>query len=228
MDKELQKSVLDTAKLKIAMQVQEIDRLTAKLEEMTEWNEYLEKELEELQEYQEEAEKELEDLRRQNAKMENSLVNFTQIMREKNNAKQGLPGRKTHPGYVLLSCREIVEHYTVEKAEINEENEQVNVIYERKSDTAWETVLQTPFSISIPDYEAKERILQDIVDKVMDDYLEFVEQKHFGDFSKAEGCMSNTCYRWLLSQDVRKKLWKISLYTTEPLKVAWEVYPVEK
>jgi len=163
----------------------------------------------------------VEDLYQEQKALNSNLI---RIARERANADRGIPGKKNHPGYLVLSSAEYRER-----------------VYDKNMHdaltNAWRTSLQTPYDASIEYDAVRAQIQADLMDGVFsllgivviprrdmeDVVIDWYETDNAG-----RGHAVCGVFKMLFTADFRGGYWTVDLHTNLPPTVSVELRPEKR
>ena len=173
-------------------------------------------------------------------------TNLVRIMRERANQARGIRHKKNHDGYIVLGSRQWTEKYTEEVWDSEEHAEKYGngeyrshaikqgyLRLEKKMVNTWRSIIQTPYSASLPVEPVRARVKKEI-GKVSAD---IGEEYHIDETNKDnchdwqipdyEEC-ANMLYRAQYSANYKAGFWELTIYTTKSLRVPENRCPVKQ
>ena len=173
-------------------------------------------------------------------------VNLLRIMRERANQARGIRPKKNHDGYIVLGSRQWTEKYTEEVWDSEEHAEKYGngeyrshavkqgyLRLEKKIVNTWRSIIQTPYSASLPVEPVRARVKKEIGKVSADIGVEY----HIDETNKDncydwqipdyEEC-ANMLYRAQYSANYKTGFWELTIYTTKSLRVPENRCPVKQ
>ena len=173
-------------------------------------------------------------------------VNLLRIMRERANQARGIRPKKNHDGYIVLGSRQWTEKYTEEVWDSEEHAEKYgngeyrsNAIkqgylrLEKKMVNTWRSIIQTPYSASLPVEPVRARVKKEIGKVSADIGVEYhideanKDNCHDWQIPDYEEC-ANMLYRAQYSANYKAGFWELTIYTTKSLRVPENRCPVKQ
>lgn len=173
-------------------------------------------------------------------------VNLLRIMRERANQARGIRPKKNHDGYIVLGSRQWTEKYTEEVWDSEEHAEKYGngeyrshaikqgyLRLEKKMVNTWRSIIQTPYSASLPVEPVRARVKKEIGKVSADIGVEY----HIDETNK-DNCYNwqipdyeecaNMLYRAQYSANYKTGFWELTIYTTKSLRVPENRCPVKQ
>ena len=153
-------------------------------------------------------------------------VNLLRIMRERANQARGIRPKKNHDGYIVLGSRQWTEKYT-------EEVWDSDLRLEKKMVNTWRSIIQTPYSASLPVEPVRARVKKEIGKVSADIGVEYhideakKDNCHDWQIPDYEEC-ANMLYRAQYSANYKTGFWELTIYTTKSLRVPENRCPVKQ
>lgn len=164
-------------------------------------------------------------------------VNLLRIMRERANQARGIRPKKNHDGYIVLGSRQWTEKYTEEVWDSEEHAEKYGngeyrshaikqgyLRLEKKMVNTWRSIIQTPYSASLPVEPVRARVKKEIGKVSADIGVEYhideanKDNCHDWQIPDYEEC-ANMLYRAQYSANYKAGFWELTIYTTKSLRV---------
>lgn len=159
--------------------------------------------------------------------------NLKRIARERANAARNITPKKTHDGYLVLSCRQWTEHYLHKLSE--EEYAEKPVEFKRthsypcseyRTAQVWKSLLQTPYNSSLALSSIKTVIEEnDLWEQGILEELSCPRMNessingYYQKFTDQDGVEVNGLFRWNYIANFKSGFWEMELYTTQCLQV---------
>lgn len=173
-------------------------------------------------------------------------TNLVRIMRERANRARGIRPKKNHDGYIVLGSRQWTEKYMEEVWDSEEHAEKYGngeyrshavkhgyLRLEKKIVNTWRSIIQTPYSASLPIEPVRARVKKEIGKVSADIGVEY----HIDETNKDncydwqipdyEEC-ANMLYRAQYSANYKTGFWELTIYTTKSLRVPENRCPVKQ
>lgn len=173
-------------------------------------------------------------------------TNLVRIMRERANRARGIRPKKNHDGYIVLGSRQWTEKYMEEVWDSEEHAEKYGngeyhghaikqgyLRLEKKMVNTWRSIIQTPYSASLPVEPVRARVKKEIGKVSADIGVEY----HIDETNKDncydwqipdyEEC-ANMLYRAQYSANYKTGFWELTIYTTKSLRVPENRCPVKQ
>jgi len=173
-------------------------------------------------------------------------TNLVRIMRERANRARGIRPKKNHDGYIVLGSRQWTEKYMEEVWDSKEHAEKYGngeyrshavkhgyLRLEKKIVNTWRSIIQTPYSASLPIEPVRARVKKEIGKVSADIGVEY----HIDETNKDncydwqipdyEEC-ANMLYRAQYSANYKTGFWELTIYTTKSLRVPENRCPVKQ
>ena len=173
-------------------------------------------------------------------------TNLVRIMRERANQVRGIRPKKNHDGYIVLGSRQWTEKYMEEVWDSEEHAEKYGngeyrshaikqgyLRLEKKMVNTWRSIIQTPYSASLPVEPVRARVKKEIGKVSADIGVEY----HIDETNKDncydwqipdyEEC-ANVLYRAQYSANYKTGFWELTIYTTKSLRVPENRCPVKQ
>ena len=173
-------------------------------------------------------------------------VNLVRIMRERANQARGIRHKKNHDGYIVLGSRQWTEKYTEEVWDSEEHAEKYGngeyhghaikqgyLRLEKKMVNTWRSIIQTPYSASLPVEPVRARVKKEIGKVSADIGVEYhidetnKDNCHDWQIPDYEEC-ANVLYRAQYSANYKTGFWELTIYTTKSLRVPENRCPVKQ
>lgn len=173
-------------------------------------------------------------------------VNLLRIMRERANQARGIRPKKNHDGYIVLGSRQWTEKYTEEVWDSEEHAEKYGngeyrshaikqgyLRLEKKMVNTWRSIIQTPYSASLPVEPVRARVKKEIGKVSADIGVEYhideanKDNCHDWQIPDYEEC-ANMLYRAQYSANYKAGFWELTIYTTKSLRVPENRCPVKQ
>ena len=173
-------------------------------------------------------------------------VNLLRIMRERANQARGIRPKKNHDGYIVLGSRQWTEKYTEEVWDSEEHAEKYGngeyrshaikqgyLRLEKKMVNTWRSIIQTPYSASLPVEPVRARVKKEIGKVSADIGVEYhidetnKDNCHDWQIPDYEEC-ANVLYRAQYSANYKAGFWELTIYTTKSLRVPENRCPVKQ
>ena len=173
-------------------------------------------------------------------------VNLLRIMRERANQARGIRPKKNHDGYIVLGSRQWTEKYTEEVWDSEEHAEKYGngeyrshaikqgyLRLEKKMVNTWRSIIQTPYSASLPVEPVRARVKKEIGKVSADIGVEYhidetnKDNCHDWQIPDYEEC-ANVLYRAQYSANYKTGFWELTIYTTKSLRVPENRCPVKQ
>ena len=173
-------------------------------------------------------------------------VNLLRIMRERANQARGIRPKKNHDGYIVLGSRQWTEKYTEEVWDSEEHAEKYGngeyrshaikqgyLRLEKKMVNTWRSIIQTPYSASLPVEPVRARVKKEIGKVSADIGVEYhideanKDNCHDWQIPDYEEC-ANMLYRAQYSANYKTGFWELTIYTTKSLRVPENRCPVKQ
>ena len=173
-------------------------------------------------------------------------VNLVRIMRERANQARGIRHKKNHDGYIVLGSRQWTEKYTEEVWDSEEHAEKYGngeyrshaikqgyLRLEKKMVNTWRSIIQTPYSASLPVEPVRARVKKEIGKVSADIGVEYhideakKDNCHDWQIPDYEEC-ANMLYRAQYSANYKTGFWELTIYTTKSLRVPENRCPVKQ
>jgi hypothetical protein len=173
-------------------------------------------------------------------------VNLLRIMRERANQARGIRPKKNHDGYIVLGSRQWTEKYTEEVWDSEEHAEKYGngeyrshaikqgyLRLEKKMVNTWRSIIQTPYSASLPVEPVRARVKKEIGKVSADIGVEYhideanKDNCHDWQIRDYEEC-ANMLYRAQYSANYKTGFWELTIYTTKSLRVPENRCPVKQ
>ena len=173
-------------------------------------------------------------------------TNLVRIMRERANQARGIRPKKNHDGYIVLGSRQWTEKYMEEVWDSEEHAKkywngeyrshaikQGYLRLEKKMVNTWRSIMQMPYSASLPIEPVRARVKKEIGKVSADIGVEY----HIDETNKDtcydwqipdyEEC-ANVLYRAQYSANYKTGFWELTIYTTKSLRVPENRCPVKQ
>jgi hypothetical protein len=173
-------------------------------------------------------------------------TNLVRIMRERANQARGIRPKKNHDGYIVLGSRQWTEKYMEEVWDSEEHAEKYGngeyhghaikqgyLRLEKKMVNTWRSIIQTPYSASLPVEPVRARVKKEIGKVSADIGVEY----HIDETNK-DNCYNwqipdyeecaNMLYRAQYSANYKTGFWELTIYTTKSLRVPENRCPVKQ
>ena len=173
-------------------------------------------------------------------------TNLVRIMRERANQARGIRHKKNHDGYIVLGSRQWTEKYTEEVWDSEEHAEKYGngeyrshaikqgyLRLEKKMVNTWRSIIQTPYSASLPVEPVRARVKKEIGKVSADIGVEYhideanKDNCHDWQIPDYEEC-ANVLYRAQYSANYKTGFWELTIYTTKSLRVPENRCPVKQ
>lgn len=173
-------------------------------------------------------------------------TNLVRIMRERANQARGIRHKKNHDGYIVLGSRQWTEKYTEEVWDSEEHAEKYGngeyrshaikqgyLRLEKKMVNTWRSIIQTPYSASLPVEPVRARVKKEIGKVSADIGVEYhideanKDNCHDWQIPDYEEC-ANMLYRAQYSANYKAGFWELTIYTTKSLRVPENRCPVKQ
>ena len=173
-------------------------------------------------------------------------TNLVRIMRERANQARGIRHKKNHDGYIVLGSRQWTEKYTEEVWDSEEHAEKYGngeyrshaikqgyLRLEKKMVNTWRSIIQTPYSASLPVEPVRARVKKEIGKVSADIGVEYhideanKDNCHDWQIPDYEEC-ANMLYRAQYSANYKTGFWELTIYTTKSLRVPENRCPVKQ
>lgn len=173
-------------------------------------------------------------------------TNLVRIMRERANQARGIRPKKNHDGYIVLGSRQWTEKYTEEVWDSEEHAEKYGngeyrshaikqgyLRLEKKMVNTWRSIIQTPYSASLPVEPVRARVKKEIGKVSADIGVEYhideanKDNCHDWQIPDYEEC-ANMLYRAQYSANYKAGFWELTIYTTKSLRVPENRCPVKQ
>ena len=173
-------------------------------------------------------------------------TNLVRIMRERANRARGIRPKKNHDGYIVLGSRQWTEKYTEEVWDSEEHAEKYGngeyrshavkqgyLRLEKKMVNTWRSIIQTPYSASLPVEPVRARVKKEIGKVSADIGVEYhideanKDNCHDWQIPDYEEC-ANMLYRAQYSANYKAGFWELTIYTTKSLRVPENRCPVKQ
>ena len=173
-------------------------------------------------------------------------VNLLRIMRERANQARGIRPKKNHDGYIVLGSRQWTEKYMEEVWDSEEHAEKYGngkyrshaikqgyLRFEKKMVNTWRSIIQTPYSASLPVEPVRARVKKEIGKVSADIGVEYhidetnKDNCHDWQIPDYEEC-ANMLYRAQYSANYKAGFWELTIYTTKSLRVPENRCPVKQ
>lgn len=173
-------------------------------------------------------------------------VNLLRIMRERANQARGIRPKKNHDGYIVLGSRQWTEKYMEEVWDSEEHAEKYGngeyrshavkqgyLRLEKKMVNTWRSIIQTPYSASLPVEPVRARVKKEIGKVSADIGVEYhidetnKDNCHDWQIPDYEEC-ANMLYRAQYSANYKAGFWELTIYTTKSLRVPENRCPVKQ
>lgn len=173
-------------------------------------------------------------------------TNLVRIMRERANQARGIRPKKNHDGYIVLGSRQWTEKYMEEVWDSEEHAEKYGngeyrshavkqgyLRLEKKMVNTWRSIIQTPYSASLPVEPVRARVKKEIGKVSADIGVEYhidetnKDNCHDWQIPDYEEC-ANMLYRAQYSANYKTGFWELTIYTTKSLRVPENRCPVKQ
>jgi hypothetical protein len=173
-------------------------------------------------------------------------TNLVRIMRERANQARGIRPKKNHDGYIVLGSRQWTEKYMEEVWDSEEHAEKYGngkyrshaikqgyLRFEKKMVNTWRSIIQTPYSASLPVEPVRARVKKEIGKVSADIGVEYhideanKDNCHDWQIPDYEEC-ANMLYRAQYSANYKTGFWELTIYTTKSLRVPENRCPVKQ
>ena len=173
-------------------------------------------------------------------------TNLVRIMRERANQARGIRHKKNHDGYIVLGSRQWTEKYMEEVWDSEEHAEKYGngeyrshavkqgyLRLEKKIVNTWRSIIQTPYSASLPVEPVRARVKKEIGKVSADIGVEYhidetnKDNCHDWQIPDYEEC-ANVLYRAQYSANYKTGFWELTIYTTKSLRVPENRCPVKQ
>ena len=173
-------------------------------------------------------------------------TNLVRIMRERANQARGIRPKKNHDGYIVLGSRQWTEKYMEEVWDSEEHAEKYGngeyrshaikqgyLRLEKKMVNTWRSIIQTPYSASLPVEPVRARVKKEIGKVSADIGVEYhidetnKDNCHDWQIPDYEEC-ANMLYRAQYSANYKAGFWELTIYTTKSLRVPENRCPVKQ
>jgi hypothetical protein len=173
-------------------------------------------------------------------------TNLVRIMRERANRARGIRPKKNHDGYIVLGSRQWTEKYMEEVWDSEEHAEKYGngeyrshavkqgyLRLEKKIVNTWRSIIQTPYSASLPIEPVRARVKKEIGKVSADIGVEYhidetnKDNCHDWQIPDYEEC-ANVLYRAQYSANYKTGFWELTIYTTKSLRVPENRCPVKQ
>ena len=172
-------------------------------------------------------------------------VNLVRIMRERANQARGIRHKKNHDGYIVLGSRQWTEKYMEEVWDSEEHAEKYGngeyhghaikqgyLRLEKKMVNTWRSIIQTPYSASLPVEPVRARVKKEIGKVSADIGVEYhidetnKDNCHDWQIPDYEEC-ANVLYRAQYSANYKTGFWELTIYTTKSIQVPENRLPIK-